>query len=351
MSPALTPGDLQMNRFRRRFAWLFGGAAILVVVGTLGFLTLPEYDLSDAFYMTVITLSAVGYEEVHDLQTGGRILAAFLIGGGLTLLGVWFALVTSVIVEMDLAHVFLTRRTMKKIDTLKDHYIVCGAGRTGRQVARELQAAGKESVIVERDEDRVEALRDEFPDLLVVEADATNDESLVKARIGTAAGLVTCLSADTDNLFVCLSARDLQPGLTIVARAYNEQTLQKLYVAGADHVVSPNLSGGMRMAAMLLQPQVVSFLDIATRSENLDLRLEEVHVPEGSAFKEQTLAEARIPNKTGLIVIAAKHADTPGRDGQWVYNPGPEHRILPGDVLIVMGREEQIDLLTRSVQA
>jgi voltage-gated potassium channel len=136
-----------------------------------------------------------------------------------------------------------------------------------------------------------------------------------------------------------------------VARAYNEQTLQKLYVAGADHVVSPNLTGGMRMAAMLLQPEVVSFLDVATRSEELDLRLEEVHVPVGSPFEEQTLAQARIPQKTGLIVIAARHADAPGRVGPWSYNPGPEHRIQAGDVLIVMGREEQIDRLTRSAQA
>lgn len=327
------------------------GAATLLSLGTLGFLQQPEYDLSDAFYMTVITLSAVGYEEVHDLETGGRILASFLILGGLTLLGVWFALVTSAIVEMDLAHVFLTRRTMKKIETLKEHYIVCGAGRTGRQVARELQAAGKQFVVIEKEGDRAEALREEIPDVLIVESDATRDESLIEARIGTAAGLVACLSADTDNLFVCLSARDLQPGLTIVARAYNEQTLQKLYVAGADHVVSPNLTGGMRMAAMLLQPQVVSFLDVATRSEELDLRLEEVHVPPSSPFEDQTLAEARIPSKTGLIVIAARHSDAPGRDGPWVYNPGPDHRILAGDVLIVMGREEQIDLLTRSVQA
>ena len=327
------------------------GAATLLTIGTIGFLLLPGYNLSDAFYMTVITVSAVGYEEVHDLDMGGRIFASFLILGGITMLGVWFALVTSAIVEMDLAHVFLTRRTMKKIETLKDHYIVCGAGRTGRQVARELQAAGKRFVVVEKEADRAEALRAEFSDVLIVEADATRDESLIEARIGTAAGLVTCLSADTDNLFVCLSARDLQPGLTIVARAYNEQTLQKLYVAGADHVVSPNLTGGMRMAAMLLQPQVVSFLDVATRSEELDLRLEEVHVPPGSAFENQTLAEARIPNKTGLIVIAARHADAPGRDGPWVYNPGPDHRILAGDVLIVMGREEQIDLLTLSVQA
>jgi len=326
-----------------------GGLALLLI-GTVGFLLIPEYTLSDSIYMTVITLTAVGYQEVHPLQTGGRILAGFLLLGGITLMGVWFALLTSALVEMDLAHVFLTRRTMKKIETLKNHYIVCGAGRTGRQVARELQAAGKEYVVIEREGDRTEALRAEIPDVLVVEADATRDESLIDARIGTAAGLVTCLSADTDNLFVCLSARDLQPGLTIVARAYNEQTLQKLYVAGADHVVSPNLTGGMRMAAMLLQPEVVSFLDVATRSQELDLRLEEVRVPAGSPFESQTLAEVRIPSKTGLIVIAARHGDAPGREGEWVYNPGPDHRIEAGDVLIVMGREEQIDLLTRSVQ-
>ena len=340
-----------MSRFWRRFAWIAVGATALLAFGTVGFLLIPEYDLSDALYMTVITLSAVGYEEIHELHTAGRILVGFLILGGLTLIGVWFALVTSAIVEMDLAHVFLARRTMKRIDALKNHYIVCGAGRTGRQVAHELEAAGKDYVVVEKEADRAEALRAEFGEVLVVVADATRDESLIEARIGTAAGLVTCLSADTDNLFVCLSARDLQPGLTIVARAYNEQTLQKLYVAGADHVVSPNLTGGMRMAAMLLQPEVVSFLDVATRSEDLDLRLEEVHVPAGSPFEEQTLAEARIPHKTGLIVIAARHADAPGRGGSWVYNPGPEHRIQAGDVLIVMGREEQIDLLTRSVQA
>ncbi len=340
-----------MSRFLRRLAWMAAGALTLFVIGTMGFLSIEEYDLSDAFYMTVITLSAVGYEEVHDLRTGGRILASFLILGGLTLLGVWFALVTSAIVEMDLAHVFLIRRNMKKIENLKDHYIVCGAGRTGRQVARELEAAAKPYVIIEKDASRAEALREEFPDVLTVVADATTDQALVQARIGSAAGLVTCLSADTDNLFVCLSARDLQPGLTIVARAYNEQTLQKLFVAGANHVVSPNLTGGMRMAAMLLQPQVVSFLDVAMRSEDLDLRLEEVHVPVGSPFEDQTLAELRIPTKTGLIVIAARHADAPGREGPWVYNPGPEHRILAGDILIVMGKEEQIDRLTRSVQA
>jgi voltage-gated potassium channel len=340
-----------MNTFKRRFLYLIGGAVALMAIGTAGFLQIPEYDLSDSLYMTVITLTAVGYQEVHDLREGGRILAGFLLVGGITLMGVWFALLTSALVEMDLAHVFLTRRTMKKIETLKNHFIVCGAGRTGRQVARELEKAGKSYLVVEKVPARIEALREEYPDALALEGDATSDDILVSASIGTAAGLVTCLSADTDNLFVCLSARDLQPGLTIVARAYNEQTLQKLYVAGADHVVSPNLTGGMRMAAMLLQPQVVSFLDVATRGEGLDLRLEEVRVPAGSPLEGQSLAEAKIPQKTGLIVIAARHADEAGREEPWVYNPGSEQRILAGDILIVMGNTGQIDSLTRAAQA
>lgn len=339
-----------MKTFIRRFFYVVAAAAVLLTIGTLGFLALPEYDLSDALYMTVITLTAVGYEEVHELNDVGRAFAGALLAGGITLMGIWFALLTSALVEMDLAHVFLTRRTMKKIDTLKGHFIVCGAGRTGRQVARELHNEGKPYVVIEKDPGRVGLLREEFTGALILEADATLDESLVEARIGTAEGLVACLSADTDNLFVCLSARDLQPGLTIVARAYNEQTLQKLYAAGANHVVSPNLTGGKRMAAMLLRPQVVSFLDVATRGEGLDLTLEEVGVPAGSSLEGLTLAEAKIPQKTGLIVIAARHADEVRREGPWVYNPGPEHQIRAGDTLIVMGDEGQITSLRRAVQ-
>lgn len=343
-----------MNRFepfKRRFLGMMLALAALIAAGTIGFRQLPGYDFSDALYMTIITITAVGYEEVHELGTGGRILAGLLIGGGITLLGVWFALVTSLIVELDLSHVFLTRRTMTKIETLKDHIIVCGAGRTGRQVVAELEAAGRPYVVIDREPAAAAALREQYPNVLVLEGDATTDQTLVEARIGTARGLVTCLSADTDNLFVCLSARDLQPGLTIVARAYNEQTLQKLHVAGADHVVSPNLTGGSRMAAMLLRPQVVSFLDVATRGEGLDLRLEQVDVPPGSQFEGQTLAEAKIPQKTGLIVIATRSAEEAGRDEPWVYNPGPEQRLKAGDVLIVMGRARQIDELTRVAEA
>lgn len=336
----------RVRTFRRRFLGVIAFVLVLWTIGTIGYLQFPGWSFSDAAYMTVITLSAVGYEEVRPLNDAGRLLATCLLAGGITAMGLWFALITSAIVEMDLAHVFRTRRTMKSIENLKDHIIVCGAGRTGRQVVKELVANRTPYVVIEIDETRADLVRDLDSDALVVEDDATQDETLVAARIGQARGLVAALSADTDNLFVCLTARDLQPGLTIVARAFDEQTLDKLHRAGADHVVSPNITGGVRMASMLLRPQVMSFLDVVTRAEELSLRLEEVQVSEGSPLAGQHLADARIREKTGLIVIAIRH-DEESRDGSFRYNPGPEESIRPLDTMIVLGEPEQVDRLRR----
>ncbi len=333
-----------MRTLRRRILWVIAYVVVLLVVGTVGFLSFSGWTLSDAFYMTVITLSAVGYEEVHPLDDAGRMLASALLVGGITAMGLWFALITSALVEMDLAHVFRTRRIMRAIEKLTGHIIVCGAGRTGREVVRQLSKSRQPYVVIERDSGRAQLIREMDPDALVLEGDATQDETLVNAGIGRARGLVAALSAETDNLFVCLSARDLQPNLTIVARAFDEETMGKLYKGGADHVVSPNITGGTRMASVLLRPQVMSFLDVVTRGEGLSLLLEEVAVPDGSAMADCTLEEARIPQKTGLIVIAIRHSETESRE-PFLYNPGPEERIREGDVLIVLGREEQIDRL------
>jgi len=340
-----------VRHFGRRFLWVLGLAASLLVLGTVAFASRPGWSIGEAAWMTVITITAVGYEEVRELDAASRFIATALLAGGITLMGLWFALLTAAIVEMDLAQVFRIRRTMKRLEDLRDHVVVCGAGRTGRQVVRELIDAGTPYLVVEKSPERAETLRDEFPDGVVLEEDATRDETLVEARIGTARGLVACLSQDTDNLFVCLSARDLQPNLTIVARAFDEQTMQKLYIAGADHVVSPNLTGGIRMAAMLLRPEVVSFLDVVTRGEGLSLRLEELRIPPRSALAGNTLAEAQIPQKTGLIVIAMRHQDERGVEGPWSYNPGPREELRPGDVLIVMGSSDQIHRLRSELEA
>ena len=340
-----------VRTFRRRLLAVVAYTLALTAIGTVGFMQMSGWSFSDAVYMTVITLSAVGYGEVRPLNDAGRALATFLLVGGITGMGLWFALITSAIVEMDLGHVFRIRSTMKNLEKLRDHVIVCGAGRTGRQVVKELVKSRVPYVVIERDEDRAERVRELDEGALVLEGDATHDDTLVTARIGVAHGLVAALSADTDNLFVCLSSRDLQPGLTIVARAFDEQTMSKLYKAGADHVISPNITGGIRMASVLLRPQVMSFLDVVTRGEGLALHLEEVKVPEASSLRDLTLEEARIPQKTGLIVIAIRHdgkVRSPDEHG-FIYNPGPRERIRAGDVLIVLGRTEQVDRLREVV--
>jgi voltage-gated potassium channel len=328
-------------RFLKRLGFVVAVVVMLLAAGTAAFLQLG-WNFSDAFYMTVITLSAVGYQEVRPLTQAGRVLVGFLLVGGVTAMGLWFALITAALVEFDLSDVFSFRRTMQRLKEMSDHVVVCGAGRTGLQVVRELVAADVPYVVVERDGDRADRIREIDPEAPVLKEDATRDETLEEARIPSARALVTALSADTDNVFVCLSAREMNPEMNIVARAVDEDAAGKLRQAGADHCVSPNVIGGSRMASMLLRPQVMDFLDVVTGVGDVPLRLEEVEVPDGSSLAEHSLAEAAIPQKTGLIVIAISHREAQD-EGRLVYNPGPDERIRPGDALIVLGQQDQVD--------
>ena len=348
-SGGMTDGGMTDYRtLLRRTLFVMFFVGVLTVIGTMAFLQFPGWTLSDALYMTIITLSAVGYDEVRPLTDQGRLVAALLLAGGITSMGLWFALITSAIVEMDLTNVIRLRKTRRKMMQLKDHIIVCGAGRMGLQVIRELIHADVPYVVIEQDFDRAEQIRSMREDILVVEADATRDESLDEAHIWTARGLIAALPDDVANLFVCLSAKGICPDLEVVARASEEEGIGKLRKAGADHVISPTVTGGSRMASILLRPQVVSFLDVVTGDEELKLRLEELAVPADSPLVGQTLAEAQIPNKTGLIVIAIRHA---GEDGAFLYNPGPDEQLRANDVLIVLGGPEQIDSLQEAARA
>jgi voltage-gated potassium channel len=335
----------------RVFINRFLGAAVfstaVLLLGTFGYMAIEGWSGMDAFYMAVITLTAVGFQEVHPLSPAGRVFTAFILAGGITCLGLWFAFLTSFIVELDLAHVFRNRRTLKEIKKMKNHIIVCGAGRTGSQVVEELVMAGETFVVVERDPKKVEQLLGLLPELPVIEGDATIDHFLEEAGIAKARGLIACLSADTDNLFVCLSARDLSANIEIVARAYEEETVPKLYRAGADHVVSPNASGAIRMASFMLRPSVVSFLDVATRSPDLTLRLEQETVHASSPMAGRTLMDAQIPQNTGLIVIAVRKKNPEGSEEEYVYvyNPVATTELEPGDIMIVMGAPDQIKKL------
>ena len=332
-----------INRFLRTALFF----ALVLLLGTLGYMTIEGWSAGDSLYMTVITLTAVGYDEVHPLSPPGRLFTGLILAGGITGLGLWFAFLTSFIVESDLAHVFRNRRIQKEIKRMKNHIIVCGSGRTGRQVIEELLMAGETFVVIERDREKVEELYELLPDLPIIEGDATIDHFLEDAGVGEAQGLIACLSADTDNLFVCLSARDLNANVKIVARAYEEETVPKLYRAGANHVVSPNASGAIRMASFMLRPSVVSFLDVATRSPDLTLRLEEQTVHSSSPLSGRTLMDAQIPQNTGLIVIAVrkKNQEGAGEEYAYVYNPVATTLLEPGDIMIVMGSPDQIKKL------
>lgn len=332
-----------MSIFLRRFLGALLVLLALITVGTLGYVAVEGVRLTDALYMTVITLTAVGYQEVFPLTPEGRSFTMGLLLAGISWMGIWFALITSFIVELDLTDALRRRRNMKSITDLTDHIIICGAGRTGRQVAQELETLTGDYVIIERDEHRIQEIREILPEALVLEGDATHDQVLLDAGLLRAHGLITCLSADTDNLFVCLSARDLAATIRIVARAYEEETMDKLYRAGADHVVSPNVSSAIRMASVLLRPSVVSFLDVATRSSELNLRMEQSTIGDGSPVAGKSLAEARIPQETGLIVIALRKKGGLGHG--FVFNPVATTRMEVGDEVIVLGQEDQISLL------
>jgi voltage-gated potassium channel len=340
-----------MRRYSARFIGTAVFFGLIILIGTVGYMVIEGWSWSDSLYMTVITLTAVGYEEVHPLSNPGRAFTSFILFGGITGLGLWFAFLTSFIVELDLANVFRRRRALRQVKKMNNHVIVCGAGRTGNQVVEELLMAGQPFVVIERDPEKVKQLQDLLPDITVIEGDATVDHFLEEAGIQAARGLIACLSADTDNLFVCLSARDQKPDLEIVARAYEEQTVPKLYRAGANHVVSPNASGAIRMASFMVRPVVVSFLDVATRSPDLTLRMEQETVSQSSPLVGKTLADVRLPQNTGLIVIGIRKKNPPGAEEEttYVFNPQADTRLDPGDIMIVLGKPEQIDKLRKFV--
>ena len=339
----------------RRYSARFMGTALFfgffLLAGAIGYVWIEHWSWGDSIYMTVITLTAVGYDEIHPLSPPGRAFTSFILFGGITGLGLWFAFLTSFIVELDLAKAFRRRRIQKEVKKMKNHVIVCGAGRTGSQVIEELLTAGETFVVIERDREINQRLEELLPDLKVIEGDATVDHFLEEAGIDQARGLIACLSKDTDNLFVCLSARDQRKDLEIVARAYEEETVSKLYRAGADHVVSPNASGAIRMASYMLRPVVVSFLDVATRSPDLTLRMEQERVSESSPLVGKALADIKLPQYTGLIVIGIRKKNPPEaeEDFTYVFNPQADTQLDPGDIMIVLGKPEQIDKLRKFV--
>lgn len=330
--------------FITRLSWAVGYFLSLLTGGAIGYMAIEGWSPRDALYMTAITISAVGYDEVFPLSPSGRSFTMILIFLGITGIGIYLGLLTSFIVEFDLRTTIKQNRMMKRIGKLDGHIVVCGCGRTGRRVVLDLIEAKRAFVVVEINPDMIELLLEDYPEAIWIEGDATHDQTLEAAGLSRASGLVATLSTDSDNVYVCLSARSSNPELTIVARAYEDESIDKMYRAGASHVVSPNITGALRMSSVLLRPSVLSFLDVAIRSPHVSLRLEQATVGSSSKLDGSTLKRARIREETGLMVIAIRKA---GEATDFAFNPIADTQLDAGDEMIVLGQPDQIERLRR----
>jgi len=324
-----------MSRLARRFFLTLLAIVFTLAVGTVGFTLIDHYPPFDAFYMTLTTMTTVGYGELHPLSTAGRIFNSFLIIFGVTSILIAIGAMTQSIIELEFGDAFSKRRNKRMIEKLKDHYIICGYGRVGRGAAEELQRAGVPFVVVDIAPDRVE--RAMLTGLLAVAADSTRDDTLRQVGIERARGLVAALATDADNLFVLLSAKGINPKIYVAARAAEEGADAKMQRAGADAVFAPYAITGHRLAQALLRPHVVQFLDFATNDIDKDIAIEQVRVVEESPMVLKTIRDMQLGREFGVIVLAIRH-----RDGAMAFNPPADTAVHGGDFLIVMGRQQNL---------
>ncbi len=313
----------------------------LVLMGTLGYMFLLNLGLVDALYMTVITISTVGYKEVADMTSEAKLFSMLLIIMSIGTVGYLVSNIVSFFLEGEVKEVWRRRKMENTIASLEDHYIICGAGETGIFVINQFKKQEIPFVVIDKSQELCHRLSEE--NINYVHGDATMDHILEKAGILRAKGLVASLGKDSENVYTVLTARQMNEHLHIVARSIDEHAHEKLIKAGANNAVSPNEIGGIRMAALVLKPSVVSFLDAITHAGDMVLSLEDVVIGGGSSVCDKTLMEASIPNQTGLIVLALNQiAD---EEKEMVFNPGPEIMLREGDRMIVLGRDEQIEKL------
>jgi len=317
-----------LRGLKKRLIFALVFITCVVIAGSAGYMLIEGWGCLDSLYMTVITIASVGYKEIHDLSANGRIFTIILIISGVGSVTYALTTIAKIVVEGEIQEVFGRKRLEKKIKELKGHYIVCGYGRMGRIICRELKEKDIKFVVIEKRPDTFESAEE----TLVLKGDATKDENLKEAGIEKAKGLISVLPTDAENLFVVLSARELNPKLFIVARAGEEGSEQKLLRAGADRVVSPYHIGGLRIAHTVLKPAVVDFIEFATISGNIDLQMEEITVQHNSKLAGLTLDECGIGRDLGIIVVAIKKVS-----GDMKFNPTFRTSIEAGDTLIALG--------------
>lgn len=323
---------------RRRFIYPLIAVFATIIFGAIGYHALEGWPWFDGFYMTVITLATIGYGETHPLTLAGRAFTIILIIVGVTVFGFLVSVLTQAVVENQIAEALGRRRLFKDISQLKDHYILCGAGRVGMRIIDEFKRKGVDYVIIERDEMVAEKLLTRGH--LVLIGDATDETVLEGARVRTAKSLVTAASTDAENVYIVLTARGMNPDIYIVTRANDLAAERQLKRAGADKVVSPVLMGSHRMAQAALTPAVADFIELTTMTETLDLNFEQVRIAEGSMLDGKRLKDSRIRSEHNAMIVAI----TP-REGEMIFNPDGEQTLHAGDLLIAIGTRSGLNKL------
>lgn len=319
---------------------------VSLLIGVFGFMYVEDYDLMNAFYMAVITISTVGFTEVHELSPNGRLFTSVYILMNLGIFAYVVSVISAYLFEGELRSIFKDFMVDRELNKLKDHVIVCGYGRNGSQACEELLKSGKEFVVIEKDPE----IRQSVPTSVGFQfliADATMDSNLKLAGIERARVIIITTPSDAANVFITLTARALKPDIYIISRASEKQTEEKLYRAGANQVIMPDILGGMFMAQMVTKPVVIEFLDLLTGRGGSDYRLEAIHFDHlKSKFKDKTLRELHITETTGCTVIGVKD-NIKGL----IPSPSAETFIGVDDTLIVLGAEEQLEKMIKHYTA
>lgn len=290
--------------------------------------------------MTIITMSTVGFSEIKELSRFGRIHTIYIIGSGLTIGAYTIGSLLKLVVEGELTQTIGRRKLDKIISSLKNHYIICGYGRIGRLIVKELHSKKINFVVIDNDPEAIEQLKIEKHNY--INMDATTEEAMEYSNIDKAKGIVTCVKSDADNVFITLTAKSINPEIFILARGSDERVELKLQRAGASKVILPYLIGGRRMAQALIRPTVVDFLDIALFDSELDLAMEELIIRNGSNFTGKNLIESNIRRDFGIIIIAIKKSS-----GQMIFNPTSQEILEEGDIMVILGKRNDLDNLAK----
>lgn len=324
---------------KRKLKFFFVVFALLLIFGTLGYMILLKVSLVDALYMTVITISTVGFGEVGTTSDLSELFSIIMIFLGVGVVGYAFTTVEAMLVEGRLVDLWKGSKMDKKISALDEHYIICGSGELADVIIDKFIKEGLDFLVIT--DERADLDDYSHHDILVIEGQATEEEVLEKAGISRAKGLIAALPSEVDNIVTVLTARNLNKDIYIIANSTSKSGSQKLMKVGANKTMSAVEISGKRIASLMIKPKIISFLDVVTKVGDVEMDLEEVIVKKGSYLENKDLIAAQIPNKTGLIVLAIKR----NKDKKMLFNPPGNYTFETNDVLIVLGREEQVEKL------